>query len=89
MAAVPVRVQQSHIRDNWSAALERAGLKGVRLSDLQRLRSKLLAEAKDRPGVRLLKDEAQEDARLLAQALQVLALSEDQGRGLLLREVPG
>jgi hypothetical protein len=68
----PVTVPPSHLRHNWKAAVDRAGLKGCRLTDLGRLRGKLLEEAKDCSVIRLLGDEAQEDARLLAQALPVL-----------------
>jgi len=89
MASVPVPFTQSHLRDHWDAAVERSGLKGVSLSDLRRLRSKLLAEARGRPGLRLVRDEAREEARLLVEALPVLALTEDQARRLLLREVRG
>jgi integrase len=88
-ASVPFSVTQSHVRDLWDAAVERSELKGVRLSDLRRLRSKLLAEARGRAGLRLVPDEAQEEARLLVEALPVLALTEDQARRLLLREVGG
>ncbi|MGH9894339.1 MAG: hypothetical protein ACREA0_20615 [bacterium] len=89
MASVPLSFTRSHVRDLWNAAVERSGLKGVHLSDLRRLRSKLLAEAKDRRGLRLVGDEAQEEARLLVVALPVLALTEDQARRLMLREVRG
>jgi integrase len=89
VATVPVPFTPSHVRDQWDAAVERSGLKGVSLSDLRRLRSKLLAEAKDRPGLRLVRDEAREEARLLVEALPVLALTEDQARRLRLREVRG
>jgi integrase len=87
MASVPFSFTQSHVRDLWNAAVERSGLKGVHLSDLRRFRSKLLAEAKDRPGLRLVRDEAREEARLLVEALPVLALTEEEGRKLLLRGV--
>jgi integrase len=87
MASVPVPFTPSHVRDQWDAAVERSGFKGVSLSDLRRLRSKLLAEAKDRPGLRLVRDEAREEARLLVEALPVLAPTEDQARRLRLREV--
>lgn len=86
-ASVPLSFTQSFIRDNWNAAVERSGLKNFRLSDLQRLRSKLVAEARGRAGLRLVRDEAREEARLLVEALPVLALTEDQARKLLLREV--
>ena len=89
LASLPVTVTPSHLRENWKAAVDRAEVKGGRLSDLARLRAKLLEEAKERPVIRLLGDEAQEDARLLAEALPVLALTEDEGRRLLLREVGG
>jgi hypothetical protein len=55
-----------------------------------RLRRRLLTEAKEnQTGIRLLSDEASEEARLLAQALPVLALTDDEGRRLLLRKVGG
>ena len=87
MASVPLSVTQSHIRDLWDAAVERSGLKGVRLSYLPRLRSKLLAEARDRSGLRLVREETREEARLLVEALPVLGFTEDQARRLLLREI--
>jgi integrase len=84
MASVPVPVTQSHVRDLWDAAVERSGLKGVSLSDLRRLRSKFLAEARGRTGLRLVRDQAREEARLLVEVLPVLALTEDEARRLLL-----
>jgi integrase len=87
VASVPLSFTQSFIRDNWNAAVERSGVKGFRLSDLRRLRSNLLAEARGSAGLRLVRDEAREEARLLAEALPVLALTEEQARRLLLREV--
>jgi integrase len=89
VASVPLSFTRSHVRDQWDIAVERSGLKGVSLSDLRRLRSKLLAEARGRAGLRLVRDEAREEARLLVEALPVLALTEDQARRLLLREVRG
>jgi hypothetical protein len=88
-AAAIFSFTQPHVRDQWDAAVERSGLKVVRLSDLRRLRSKLLAEARGRSGPRLVLDEAREEARLLVEALPALALTEDQARRLRLREVRG
>jgi integrase len=86
-ASVPLSFTPAYLRAHWDAAVERAGLKGLSLSDLRRLRSNLLAEARGRPGLRLVRDEAGEEARLPVEALPVLALTEDQVRRLLLREV--
>jgi integrase len=88
-ASVPVPCTLSLLRENWWAAVDRSGFKKVSVTELQRLRSKLLAEAKDRSGLRLVRDEAREEARLLLEALPVLALTEDEARRLVLREVRG
>jgi hypothetical protein len=87
MASVPMPVKAWDVRDQWTGAVQRAGLRKVGVSELRRLRSKLLTEGKDRPGVRLLGDEARKEALLLIQLLPVLALTEDEGRRLLVRRV--
>lgn len=89
MAAVPVEVSPSYLRDHWKAAVDRAGLDGVRLPDLVRLRTKLLNDAREQSPIQLLREGGTEEARLLAQALPVLALTEDQGRRLLVQQVRG
>ena len=88
MASVPMPVKAWDVRDQWAGAVERAGLMKMGISELRRLRGRLLAEARHRPGVRLLGDQTQEDARLLTQLLPVLTLTEYKGRRLLLRRVP-
>jgi integrase len=88
LAAVAQPITQWDLRDQWNGAVGRAGLRKVRLGEIRRLRGRLLAEARHRPGIRLLGDQAQEDARLLTQLLPVLTLSEYEGRRLLLRRVP-
>lgn len=103
MATVPVPVSYRHLRDNWSAAVERAGFKKVTLSGPRLLRSRLLAEANVEFGVirlvfagpdenrgleAVLDRRSQEEARLLVQAFQVLALTEEAGRRLLVRRIP-
>lgn len=89
VAAVPMEVSQSYLRDHWKAAVDRVGLDGVRLSDLVRLRTKLLNDARGQSQIRLLREGGTEEATLLAQALPVLALTEEQSRRLLVQEVRG
>jgi hypothetical protein len=89
MAAVPLPITQAYLRDLWNGAVERAGLTKVSVTQVQRLRSRLLAGAKERPVIRLLDDEVREDALLLTQLFPALALTEDEGRRLLLRVVQG
>jgi integrase len=103
LASVPVPVTHWYLRDHWNAAVDRAGLKEVSVTALSRLRSKLLAEADaDSRGIRLLLADlggepsvqmawdrrTREEARLLAQLLPALALTEDEGRRMLVRRVP-
>lgn len=88
-AAVPVPFTHWYLRDHWSGAVDRAELDEVSVSQLRRLRSKLLAQAKDRPVIRLVGDEAREEAKLLGEALQALALTDDEALRLLVRSVPG
>jgi hypothetical protein len=91
MAAVSVQVTHWYLRDHWNAAVERAGLRKVSITELQRLRRKLLdeEEEKERPMIRLLGEEAREDARLLGQVLRALILTDDEARRLLVRKVVG
>ncbi len=89
MAAVPVPVTQRYLRAHWDAVVDRTGLQEVSVTELRRLRTKLLEEEKERPPVRLLDDDARQEAQLLAQFLPALALTEHEGRRLLLRIVRG
>jgi len=98
MASVPVPATRWYLRDMWEGAVERAGLKALHLSDLRRLRGKLLKA--NRPTIRLLSpstdvpttrancDLTREAAQALLEVLPFLALTVDEGRRLLLRRVP-
>jgi integrase len=102
LASVPVRYTRWYLRDHWVGALERAGLKEVSVTAVTRLRSKLIVEAdvdcrvihllltdQDNPSVERVRDQRmREEARMLAQLLPALALTEDEGRRMLLRKVP-
>jgi integrase len=102
VAAVPVPVRYSYLRLHWQAAVDRAGLRNVSVRDLQRLRTRLLRAAGVgchplRPLLTVSDEDLRaevvhdrrrrEEARLLVELLPVLALTEDEGRRLVLKVV--
>jgi hypothetical protein len=101
MAAVPVPVTHWYLREHWGAAVDRADFTDIRVHALREFRSKLLAQAEADAerhlrltdsdvdlGAETLRDRrSQAEANLLARLLPELALSEDEGRRLLLRRV--
>jgi integrase len=93
-AAIPVPVTRRHLREQWNAAVDRAGFRKVSLAALRQLRRGVLAKAEVERGLRVTESDEEfgtgnslREATLLVEHLQVLALTEQEGRRLLLRRV--
>lgn len=102
LASVPVPVTHWYLRDHWKAAVDRAGLTDVRIHDLRHFAAQLLSDANvPEAAIQALLGHAdpgmtrmysmttakKETAAAMADIFPVLALSDEERRKLLLREV--